>query len=298
MPRCARVKTPDAMYHIMVRSISEVLLFKENEDKDVFLHFISIARKKHYFDIYSFCLMDNHAHFIIDPLGGNISKIMHLINTQYATYYNNKYDRIGPVFQGRFRSEIISSDRYLITASVYIHCNPQDLPSFKENIQLYQYSSLLDYIHNTDRFGILNTAFLTKLFGLSNKQNHLDYLELCKTSFSTNHIVRDKLEFIPEKYEYRSERRIILRVTTPKEVIDSVASYFNLSFNDIYAKRHRKYLEFRAICCYLMACFCNIPQKVIALILGNISQSSISKLITKGMDFIYSHDSLLNILII
>ncbi len=297
MPRCARETKSDAMYHIMIRSISEVLLFKENEDKETYLEVISIAKKKYYFNIYSFCLMDNHAHFILDPLGSNISKIMHFINSFYACYYNKKYHRIGPVFQGRFKSEIISSNQYFINASIYIHANPSDLPNYKNHIYDYPYSSLPDYINNTDRFGIINTSYLTKIFDLTHPDNYLNYISLCASS-TKDEIACLQFNFIPEKYQYLSERHIILRTRTPKEIIEATAEHLGISPNRLYAKRHIKYIEFRALCCYLMVCFCEIPHKVIAVILGNITQSSISKLVTKGIDYIDAYPTLLNRLLL
>ncbi len=297
MPRAARVKQVDAMYHIMVRSISEVLLYREEEDKEKYISFITYAQKKYYFKIYVFCLMDNHAHFILDPMGADLSKIMHYINMQYAIYYNEKYNRIGPVFQGRFKSEIIDSDAYFINASVYIHGNPKDLQFYKKNIQEYTYSSLYDYMYGTDRFGIIDKSFLSHLIDFTIKSNLLNYVESC-IKYSVEGEIACVMEFKPEENEYRSERHIIIRDTTPKDIINTVACHYHMTFNDIYNKRRKEYMEFRCVCCYLMSCFCDISQKVIALILGNISQSSISRLIDRGIEYMHNQKELLSTLLI
>lgn len=59
------------------------------------------------FKVYGFCLMDNHAHFIIDVNGADISNIMHSINFKYAQVYNRKHKRHGHLFQDRFKSKIV-----------------------------------------------------------------------------------------------------------------------------------------------------------------------------------------------
>ena len=62
MPRCARIKSYDSVYHIMIRSINEVPLFIENTDKDTYLSLIKKYQVQYGFKLYSYCLMDNHGH--------------------------------------------------------------------------------------------------------------------------------------------------------------------------------------------------------------------------------------------
>ncbi len=286
MPRCARIKNNNFMYHIMIRSISEVHLFKSDSDKDMYLTIIRSAKDKYYFNIYAFCLMDNHAHFIIDPLGADISKIMHYINFKYAMYYNTKYNRVGHLFQDRFKSKVIYSCNYLFNLSLYIHANPNDISQYKNKTHLYKYSSLIDYIKRTDRFNILNVSYLLKNLFFYYKLRCSDYANMCTRINSkdeiacTNEDVQDLL--IEGKNEYRSERYILLRSKTPKYIINHIANYLHVNFCDIYMKGQRKYVKFRSLCCYLLNCFCNIPQKDICLIFGNITQASISRLSIKG----------------
>ena len=107
MPRMARVKIVDGKYHVMVRSLKELDLFKEDDDKIKYLSLLKKYQLKFGFQIYAYCLMNNHGHLIIDTCGADISKIMHGINFSYACYFNRKYTRYGPVFQDRFKSKIL-----------------------------------------------------------------------------------------------------------------------------------------------------------------------------------------------
>lgn len=98
----AQEKIFDLIYHIMVKSISEVALYQDEKDKIKYLSFMKKAQDQFEFRVYSYCLMDNHAHFIINAYGADISKIMHFVNYEYAMYFNKRYKRHGHLFQDRF----------------------------------------------------------------------------------------------------------------------------------------------------------------------------------------------------
>ncbi|MBU5270437.1 transposase, partial [Clostridium cochlearium] len=88
LPRVRRQKSEDAIYHVMVRSITEVPLFKKHEDKIRYLNKMREYQKQYGFKVYAYCLMTNHGHFIIDSNGADISKIMQGQNLSYAINFN------------------------------------------------------------------------------------------------------------------------------------------------------------------------------------------------------------------
>lgn len=81
-----------------------------------------VERFKH--RIEAFCLMSNHIHLAIQVAEVNISCIMHWLSLCYTFYINRKYQRIGHLFQGRFRSILVADLRYLNELIRYIHLNP------------------------------------------------------------------------------------------------------------------------------------------------------------------------------
>ena len=87
MPRKAREKTKDAIFHIMARSISEVDLFKDKDDKLKYISLVKKYQKLYKFRVYGYCLMDNHVHMIIDANGADISEIMHSIKEEFLNFY-------------------------------------------------------------------------------------------------------------------------------------------------------------------------------------------------------------------
>jgi REP element-mobilizing transposase RayT len=84
MPRKAREKYPGAIFHIMCRSISELMLFRDNEDKNYYLRLLKRYKEKYKCSIYAYCIMNNHLHLHLDPKGFDVSKFMHSTNTAYV----------------------------------------------------------------------------------------------------------------------------------------------------------------------------------------------------------------------
>ncbi|QEK12789.1 transposase [Crassaminicella thermophila] len=294
MPRTARVKSEDSIYHIMVRSISEINLFNDEEDKLKYFSLIKKYIKKFQFKVYAYCLMDNHGHLIIDANGADISRIMHSINFCYAGYYNRKYQRYGHVFQDRYKSVIVDKDEYLIMLSAYIHNNPKDIKEYKYNVLNYRFSSLKEYVYKTNEFEILDKTFLEEILYLTNEKNIKKYLSLVyKTDTEDEEL---DVEFEKKNSEYRSQRRILVRDYTPERVISFVTEYTKVNKNKIYIKYNKKYTETRALCAFLMRCFCNFTQRQICSVIGNLSQSRVSKLCSIGLDIAFNNEKYGNII--
>jgi putative transposase len=144
MPRLPRKYNDIGIYHIMVRGNARQDIFIDDQDKRKFVKTILQKRKEGLFKIYAFCIMNNHAHLVVKELEESISKFMKRITTSYAFYFNAKYERVGHVFQDRFRSEIIKNDSYLLSVIRYVHNNPEKANiSNKED---YGWSSYREYI--------------------------------------------------------------------------------------------------------------------------------------------------------
>lgn len=121
MPRCARVKSFNSVYYIMARSICDILLFRDDNDREKYINLIKKYQNMYGFIVYAYTLMDTHGHFIIDCAGADISKIIHSINRSYAQFFNIKYKRYDHLFQDRFKSKIVNDDTQLIALSASIH---------------------------------------------------------------------------------------------------------------------------------------------------------------------------------
>lgn len=159
MARCARKKSASGIYHIMLRGINRQDIFLDEEDRCHFLETIKRVKESGSCSIYGYCLMGNHIHLLLQEKEDELSVIMKRIGTSYAWWYNQKYDRVGHVFQNRFQSEEVETEAYLLGVLRYIHNNP-----VKANLvakpEEYRWSSCQAYYGGEDPFDLLNTWFV------------------------------------------------------------------------------------------------------------------------------------------
>ena len=294
MPRPIRSKTNFSIYHVMIRSVDGILLFRDDYDKEQFLLRLKRYKKKYGFKLYAYCLMDNHAHMVIDSAGADISRLMHGLNLSYAKYYNIKYERRGHVFSDRFRSEIIDNDKYILQASKYIHKNPRKLKGWGKKVFLYPYSSAPIYLGEVeDKFQILDTDFILKLYSEKNKKKaikeYLDFM-LVPNSEDEEKQIELKYSFENQKCEYKSEKVVIAKDIEPDDVIDFVANYINQDKAKIKMKYIRATTEAKAISMVLIIRFCDYKTKDVCGYFGNITQSRVSGLCSLGVDLLFGDD--------
>jgi len=293
MPRAARKKTLKSIFHVCGRSISEVLLFKDDDDKLKFISFIKKFQKLYKFRVYGYCLMDNHFHLIIDANGVDISSIMHSINHSYALYFNKIHHRHGHLFQDRFKSKIVNDNAYLFNLSAYIHNNATDLPLYENCPEKYIFSSLGIYLGlRHDPFEMVEDTFVMSLFGkdVGSRKDYLQFVYECDDKK-----FKEEIEFQNEKTEYRSERKILVRNNNEDEVVEFVTSKMGVPKAKLYAKKCRNTVNAKAMVVILMRSLCNYKCKTICELLGNITQSRVSALSSIGISLIDTDEGFRNI---
>lgn len=127
-------------------------------------------------DIITFCYMPNHYHFIVHQLTETgISKFISHLQNSYARYFNTKYDRIGPLWQGPFKGIRITNEHQLLHLSRYIHLNPysSSVVNNFQNLQSYPWSSLPEYLGKTGR-PLSNPQIVISSF--KNTRSYLDFV--------------------------------------------------------------------------------------------------------------------------
>ena len=273
----------------MCKSISEVDLFRDSEDKERYLSLVKKYKILYKVKIYGYCLMDNHVHLLVDANGADISKVMHGINFSYARYFNKKYERDGHLFKDRFKSKIIDNERYLKTVSLYIHNNPTDISKYKDCPEKYAFSSLGIYIgKRRDYLSIVDYGFVMGFFG-----NNLETARKIYYSrvFGCNEEkLKEEFDFKDEKTEYRSGRKIILRNFKPEDVMKFIATKMNISKVHLFIKHSRKLVGAKALTVVLMRSLCDFKLSDISSALGNITQARLSQLSSIGIELIGTND--------
>jgi putative transposase len=139
-----RLLIKNACYHIYIRGNQKQIVFRESDDFEFYLRQLKRYKRKYSFRLYGYCLMPNHIHLVGEPIiPEKLSKLMQCLQRSYTAYYNKKYDKVGHLWQGRFKSKLIVKDRYLIDCIAYVEQNPVRA-SLVRNLKEYEFSSYLE----------------------------------------------------------------------------------------------------------------------------------------------------------
>jgi len=126
MPRQARIVVPDYPHHIIQRGHNRTPVFVEPKDYRYYLDTLAEWKNELKCKVYGFCLMTNHVHLIVDPgeSAGNLALLMKRVAGRYTRSVNRVENRSGTVWNGRYKSSPIDTDRFLMACNRYIELNP------------------------------------------------------------------------------------------------------------------------------------------------------------------------------
>ncbi|KKR17764.1 MAG: Transposase-like protein [candidate division CPR2 bacterium GW2011_GWC1_41_48] len=129
----------------MTRGNNRNTVFECDEDFEYYLELIERFKKDHPFDLYHYCLMSNHVHFLIKTnKATDFSNFMKRLNLAYFHHYRKTYGWVGHFWQDRFKSQPVGKDEYFIQCGKYIELNPVRAGIVK-NPEDYRYSSYSYY---------------------------------------------------------------------------------------------------------------------------------------------------------
>lgn len=152
MPARPAIFTSQGYYHVYNRGHNKQPIFLDYKDYQRYLKRLTEYLKKHPVTLLAYCLMPNHVHLLLrQDTEEFIERFIHRLHTAYTMYFNKKYERVGSVFQGRFKAKIIETDDYLLHVSRYIHINPIELlhaqgPALNSQLITYPWSSYSLYV--------------------------------------------------------------------------------------------------------------------------------------------------------
>jgi putative transposase len=142
MPRQARLDVPGALHHIMVRGIDKTNIFRDDQDRGLFLERLCLNVGEGQNTVYAWVLMTNHVHILFKSGKDGISSVMRKQLTWYAQYFNRRHKRTGHLFENRYKSILCDEDNYLLALVRYIHLNPvrADIVKTIEELDRYPWS--------------------------------------------------------------------------------------------------------------------------------------------------------------
>jgi len=221
MARLVRVSPIGCPQHIIQRGNNHQICFSSEEDMKAYLGWLKEFSKKYSVEIHAWVLMTNHVHLLCTPQQEKaISQMMQSIGRMYVRYFNFTYGRSGTLWEGRFKSCLIQSERYLIELHRYIELNPVRAGMVEEPSE-YSWSS-----YACNALGIKTTLqsphSLYLAMGKSKKERLENYRVLFKTHIGSELLteIRDSvnkgLALGNEQFTLQIEKMSKRRVTPRK----------------------------------------------------------------------------------
>ncbi|MGR9100944.1 MAG: transposase [Gammaproteobacteria bacterium] len=124
MARPLRIELAGGLYHVTSRGDRREDIYLTDDDRRMWLEIFADTCSRHRWLCHAYCLMNNHYHIVVETIEGNLAKGMRHLNGVYTQRFNRKYDRVGHVFQGRYKSIVVDRDSYLLSLIRYVVLNP------------------------------------------------------------------------------------------------------------------------------------------------------------------------------
>ena len=207
IPRAPRKKSNTNVYHVIIRGINRQNIFLDKQDFKKFLKEVKRTKEVYKYELYAYVLMPNHVHFIIHDINQNLSNIMKSLTVTYSYYFNKKYERIGHLFENRFKSKIIEEESYLKNVLRYIHKNPENA-GIKGR---YIWNSYHEYIE--DKNELVNKQFILSLFN-----GDITSFKIFHDNYSKNQDISKDYEMI-YKLEDEEAIKIIKKILEEKNLM-------------------------------------------------------------------------------
>ncbi len=125
MPRRARLILPNVPLHVTQRGVNRAAIFIDDEDRHHYRRLLREACAQNAIVVHAFVLMDNHVHLLLTPVRSEaLALAMRNVGQSYVQFFNCRHGRTGTLWQGRYKSCLVDSDRYALTVCRYIELNP------------------------------------------------------------------------------------------------------------------------------------------------------------------------------
>lgn len=295
MGRPLRIEYPGALYHVTSRGNEKKNIFLDKADRDKFLQILQEYHTRHGMVIHAYVLMDNHYHLLLETPRGNLLKVMHGINSRYTGYFNRKYQRVGHLFQGRYRALLVEKDQYLLSLSRYIHLNPMRA-GIARRPEEYPYSSYGAYIGRRSREDWMQYDPVLSQFGRNRKGAEENYRKYVSEADQENeNPLRDLfgqtilggeafLEHVKDLCKGEAlDSEVIARMEytrypSLREIVMKVATVFGIGEERILAGESK---PARDVALYLIHRYSGLSNREIGRIFGGVHSSSVSQTVRR-----------------
>ena len=186
MPRKARIDTPGALHHIIVRGIERRSIFYDDLDRENFIERFGIVLTESDTPCFAWALIPNHFHLLLRTGTTPMATVMRRLLTGYAVSFNRRHRRHGQVFQNRYKSILCQEDAYLKELVRYIHLNPlrARLVNDLKGLDKYPFSGH-SVLMGKKKLGWQDADYVLKLYGTKKQPPERGTVNMSKMGFAT-----------------------------------------------------------------------------------------------------------------
>ena len=184
MSRPLRIEFPGAIYHIITRGNARLPIFEDDRDRKEFLTILEKLVERFNCLCHAYCLMDNHYHLLIETMEANLSRAMRHLNGVYTQWFNHRHNRVGHIFQGRYKAILVQRENYLLELCRYVVLNPIRAGMVKE-IGEYVWSSYQATAGLSDRPSCLTVDWILSQFAGKRHEAHQLYKQFVDEGMKT-----------------------------------------------------------------------------------------------------------------
>lgn len=174
MSRPLRITYPGAFYHITSRGNEKNDIFFCDDDRRTFLRLLGLVVREYHWVCHAYVLMGNHYHLLVETPDANLSQGMRQLNGMYTQRVNERHDRVGHIFQGRFKAFLVENEVYFLTVARYIVLNPVRA-GIVRNVREYEWSSYLSTVGAIPKKTFLTVSSILSRFSLKAIQSQKMY---------------------------------------------------------------------------------------------------------------------------
>jgi REP element-mobilizing transposase RayT len=240
------------VYHITSRGNEKKLIFKDERDREIFLDTLSQVDKRYNWLCHAYCLMNNHYHLLIETPDGNLSAGMRQLNGVYTQAFNRQHNRVGHLFQGRYKGILIQKDSHLLEVCRYVVLNPVRAKAVKKTGQ-WRWSSYQATAGIEKPHPCLSTEWILNQFGSTRRIAEKAYRKFVEDGIKQESIweavraqsILGEEEFTATLTDYLRGKKDIAELPKSQRYIDrpSLEKIFSKNILKDIGKRNRKISE-------------------------------------------------------
>lgn len=182
-----RIEYDGAVYHVTSRGNARKAIYKDDSDRESFLEVLRKVNSRYNWLCHAYCLMNNHYHIVIETPDGNLSRGMRQLNGVYTQLLNNRHNRVGHIFQGRYKAILIQKETHLLEVCRYVVLNPVRARSVQKPEE-WPWSSYCGTMGIEKAHPVVTTDWILGQFGTRRKQAQGRYRAFVEEGIGTKGI--------------------------------------------------------------------------------------------------------------